>query len=45
MTFEQIKKSYDRKLWNKKMVAIAVVKEVLTPQQYEEIIGEEYNPE
>ncbi len=42
MTFEQIKKNYERKLWNKQMVAIAVKKGIITAQQYEEIVGEQY---
>lgn len=43
MTFEMIKRNYDRGLWNKKMVAIAVVKGVITAEQYQEITGEEYS--
>ena len=42
MTFETIKMNYDRKLWNDQMVAIAVVKKVITPEQYKEITGKEY---
>lgn len=42
MSFETIKKNYDRKLWNKAMVAKAVEKMVITSAQYEEITGEEY---
>lgn len=42
MTFEQIKKNFDRKLWNKQMVKMAVVKEVITAEQYKEITGEDY---
>lgn len=42
MTFESVKRNYDRKLWNNKMVAVAVAKEVITPEQYEEITGEVY---
>ncbi len=42
MTFETIKRNYDRKLWNKQMVKTAVVKEVITPAQYQEITGEAY---
>lgn len=42
MTYETIKKNYDRKLWNKNMVAIAVVKGVITDAQYKEITGEDY---
>lgn len=42
MTFETIKRNYDRKLWNKQMVALAVVKNVITAKQYQEITGEPY---
>lgn len=42
MTFETIKRNYDRKLWNKQMVKTAVVKGVITPVQYQEITGEAY---
>lgn len=42
MTFEIIKKNYDRKLWNKQMVKTAVIKGVITEKQYLEITGEEY---
>lgn len=42
MTFETIKRNYDRKLWNKQMVAMAVIKNVITAEQYMEITGEEY---
>jgi uncharacterized XkdX family phage protein len=42
MSFEMIKKNYDRGLWNKLMVAKAVEKGVITEAQYEEIIGEAY---
>lgn len=42
MTFEQIKKNYDRKLWNKQMVAMAVKKNVITAVQYEKITGKVY---
>ena len=41
MTFEQIKRNYDRKLWNKQMVAKAVEKGVITAVQYKEITGED----
>ena len=40
MTFEQIKKNFERRLWNKQMVAKAVEKGVITAEQYEKIIGE-----
>lgn len=42
MTFEQIKKNFDRKLWNKQMVKVAVVKGVITAEQYKEITKEDY---
>lgn len=42
MTFETIKRNYDRKLWNAQMVAMAVVKNVITAEQYKEITGLEY---
>ena len=42
MTFEQIKKNFDKKLWNAKMVAVAVKKGVITAAQYKEITGVDY---
>ncbi|NLY44114.1 MAG: XkdX family protein [Clostridiaceae bacterium] len=42
MTFEIIKKNYDRGLWNKQMVAVAVNKGVITAEEYEQITGEPY---
>lgn len=42
MTYETIKRNFDRKLWNKKMVALAVAKGVITAEQYKEITGETY---
>lgn len=42
MTYDIIKQNYDRKLWNEKMVAMAVVKGVITAAQYKEITGEDY---
>ena len=42
MTFETIKRNYDRKLWNKSMVGLAVKKNVITAEQYQEIVGEAY---
>lgn len=42
MTYEMVKKNYNKKLWNKQMVAIAVVKGVITEEQYKEITGEDY---
>lgn len=42
MTYETIKKNYDKKLWNKQMVAVAVRKGVITKEQYLEIVGKPY---
>ena len=42
MTYEMVKKNYDKKLWNKQMVAIAVVKNIITEEQYKGITGEDY---
>lgn len=42
MTFETIKKNFDKKLWNAKMVAVAVKKGVITVAQYKEITGLNY---
>ena len=42
MTYETIKKNFDRKLWNIKMVALAVKKGIITAEQYKEITGETY---
>ena len=40
--FELIKRNYQRGLWNKAMVKVAVQKGVITQEQYEDIIGESY---
>ena len=40
--FEIIKRNYEKGLWTKQMVKIAVKKGVITSEQYEEIIGEPY---
>lgn len=42
MNFETIKRNYDRKLWSKPMVRMAVRKGVITKEQYTEITGEAY---
>ena len=42
MSFETIKKNYDRGLWSKAMVMTAVVKGIISPEQYIEITGEDY---
>lgn len=40
--FEKIKKWYHQGLWGKVQVKKAVEKGVITPEQYEEIVGEPY---
>lgn len=45
MTYEIIKKNFERGLWNIQMVKVAVVKKVITEEQFKEITGEEYTPE
>jgi len=40
--FGIIKKNYERGLWTKQMVAVAVKKGVITPDQYKEITVEDY---
>lgn len=42
MSYDIIKRNYDRGLWNKQMVAVAVKKGVITAEQYKEITGEDY---
>lgn len=42
MSYDIIKKNYDRGLWSKQMVKTAVTKGVITPEQYKEITGEDY---
>ncbi len=43
MTYEAIKRNFDRKLWNAKMVAVAVKKGVITAEQYKQITGKDYS--
>lgn len=43
MTFETVKNNYDRKLWSKTMVKVAVRKGIITEAQYAEITGEAYS--
>ena len=40
----KIAKWYKQGLWSKSMVANAVRKGILTPEDFEEICGEGYNP-
>lgn len=42
MNFETIKRNYDRKLWSKVMVKMAVRKGIITKEQYQEITGDRY---
>lgn len=42
MTFEIIKRNYDRGLWNEAMVRMAVRKGVITAEQFKEITGKDY---
>lgn len=42
MNFETIKKNFDRGLWSRAQVKIAVKKGVITAAQYEEITGTAY---
>lgn len=42
MNYETIKLNYERGLWNKVMVKMAVRKGVITKGQYTEITGEKY---
>ena len=43
MTYEMVKRNFDRKLWNAVMVRKAVEKGVITPEQFQDITGEAYN--
>ena len=42
MNFEAVKRNYDRKLWNKTMVKMAVRKGIITKEQYQQITGKVY---
>lgn len=42
MNFVSIKHNYERGLWGKQQVKLAVKKGVITPEQYQEITGEKY---
>lgn len=42
MSFNTIKRNYERGLWSAGMVRLAVKKGVITAEQYEEITGEAY---
>lgn len=42
MNFDIVKRNYEKGLWTKQLVRMAVRKGVITPEQYKEIIGETY---
>lgn len=42
MNFEQVKSNYDKGLWNKVFVKLAVKKGLITKAEYKEITGEKY---
>lgn len=42
MNFETIKRNYEKGLWTKQLVRMAVKKGVITKEQYTEITGENY---
>lgn len=42
MNFDMVKKNFDRKLWSVQMVRMAVVRKVITADQFAEITGEIY---
>lgn len=42
MNFKTIKHNYERGLWSKAMVKMAVKKGIITKEQYKEITGQEY---
>lgn len=42
MNYDVIKKNYDKGLWSRQMVKVAVKKGIITAEQYKEITGERY---
>ena len=42
MNFETVKKNYEKSLWTKTLVKMAVKKGIITKEQYTEITGENY---
>lgn len=42
MNYEMIKRNYEKGLWNKQMVKVAVKKGVITKEEYEQITDEAY---
>ena len=42
MTYDLVKRNFDRGLWTAQMVRLAVRKGVITKEQFKEITGEDY---
>lgn len=42
MNFNTIKRNFDKGLWSKAMIKIAVKKGVITKEEYKAIVGEDY---
>ena len=42
MNYETVKSNYEKGLWNKTLVRMAVKKGIITKEEYEEIVGEKY---
>ena len=42
MNFESVKKNFEKGLWTKALVKMAVKKGIITKEQFEEITGEKY---
>lgn len=42
MNYKTIKRNYERKLWSKTMVKVAVRKGIITKEEYKEITKEDY---
>ena len=42
MNYETIKRNYERKLWSKAIVKVAVRKGIITKEEYKEITKEDY---
>ena len=42
MTYDLVKRNFDRGLWTAQMVRLAVRKGVLTKEQFKEITGKDY---
>ena len=40
--YEKVKKWYDKGIWNKTMCRNAVIKDWITPEEFTEITGTEY---